>query len=276
MSRAHELIERTRRLKLLKEFAGASGVTVPQARAVLKGNLGQATASTGYAQAHAPPHPKPQGFSPEAIAQTTHHFEVATDFEMGTGPSPPFFEDLGEESQAIVSYMEKYVVGRWAGGLRGTTLADRRAKYRKEKRHGGKNTMSRANQLLARVRTIRDQDRQLKMFRDPPSRQKSKGASSLLARLDRVKKGRSSLPTAPQGSLDDAHIFHTVESGTVAIGNTKPIKEILKAAGFKWFHREKFWWYPKSRGLKKSPIDLAKVRRKAGKIVDVGAGTGTR
>ena len=136
--------------------------------------------------------------------------------------------------------------------------------------------MSRANQLLARVRTIRDQDRQLKMFRDPPSRQKSKGASSILARLDRVKKSRSSLPTAPQGSLDDAHIFHTVESGTVAIGNTKPIKEILKAAGFKWFHREKFWWYPKSRGLKKSPIDLAKVRRKAGKIVDVGAGTGTR
>jgi len=125
---------------------------------------------------------------------------------------------------------------------------------------------SRANELLARVRQPAGAQR----------RRKSKGASSILARLDRVKKSRSSLPTAPQGSLDDAHIFHTVESGTVAIGNTKPIKEILKAAGFKWFHREKFWWYPKSRGLKKSPIDLAKVRRKAGKIVDVGSGTGTR
>jgi hypothetical protein len=126
--------------------------------------------------------------------------------------------------------------------------------------------MSRASELLARVsRPSRAQPRR-----------KSKGASSLLARLDRVKKGRSSLPTAPQGNLDDAHIYHTAESGTVAIGNTKPIKEILKAAGFKWFNREGFWWFPKSRGLKKSPIDLAKVRRKAGKIVDVGSGKGTR
>ena len=126
--------------------------------------------------------------------------------------------------------------------------------------------MSRANELLARVR---------KPSRAQP-RKKSKGGGSILARLDRMKKGKSSMPTAPQGSLDDAHIYHTAESGTVAIGNTKPIKEILKAAGFRWFNREKFWWVPKSRGLKKSPINLAKVRSKAGKIVDVGTGTGTR
>jgi hypothetical protein len=62
-------------------------------------------------------------------------------------------------------------------------------------------------------------------------------------------------------------IYHNAAEGTVAKGNTRPIKELLKQRRFRWYRTGGFWYIPRSRGLAESPIDLAALRSEAESIL---------
>jgi hypothetical protein len=62
-------------------------------------------------------------------------------------------------------------------------------------------------------------------------------------------------------------IEHTVKEGTIAKGETRPIKEMLKQNRFRWYRAGGFWFVPRTRGKAESPIDLDAVRAEAEAIL---------
>ena len=62
-------------------------------------------------------------------------------------------------------------------------------------------------------------------------------------------------------------IEHTVKEGTIAKGETRPIKEMLKQNRFRWYRAGGFWFVPRTRGKTESPIDLDAVRAEAEAIL---------
>ena len=76
---------------------------------------------------------------------------------------------------------------------------------------------------------------------------------------------------APIGSLAlsdyQVNIYHTSDDGTVAKGNTRPIKQLLKRNRFRWYRGGGFWYIPRTRGKSDSPIDLPALEAEAQAIL---------
>ena len=76
---------------------------------------------------------------------------------------------------------------------------------------------------------------------------------------------------APGGSMalseHEVDIHHNPEDGTVAKGNTRPIKQLLKRNRFRWYRAGGFWYIPRTRGVASSPIDLDALKAEAQAIL---------
>ena len=59
-------------------------------------------------------------------------------------------------------------------------------------------------------------------------------------------------------------LYHSVEDGTVAKGETRAVKDTLKKWGFRWYRKGGFWFLPRSRGKPRSSIDLEKLGTELG------------
>ena len=65
----------------------------------------------------------------------------------------------------------------------------------------------------------------------------------------------------PEGQIV---LYHSVEDGTVAKGETRAVKDTLKKWGFRWYRKGGFWFLPRSRGKPQSSIDLEKLGTELG------------
>jgi hypothetical protein len=70
-----------------------------------------------------------------------------------------------------------------------------------------------------------------------------------------------------------AVIEHTLALGTVAKGDTQPIKDLLLRHGFQWLPAADSWYIPGTRRMQESPLDLAALQAEADAILAESSGS---
>jgi hypothetical protein len=70
-----------------------------------------------------------------------------------------------------------------------------------------------------------------------------------------------------------AVIEHTLALGTVAKGDTQPIKDLLLRHGFRWLPAADSWYIPGTRRMQESPLDLAALQAEADAILAESSGS---
>lgn len=63
----------------------------------------------------------------------------------------------------------------------------------------------------------------------------------------------------PSYATGTVFLSHTPETGTIAKGDTRAVKDVLKASGMRWYKAGGFWYVPKSRDKHSAAIDLFKL-----------------